>query len=214
MISNLIRPNVGRMAAALLIYALSLVAAAQDVPDLRYTYLGAGYEWTDVKYAVKAPEDSIDGYKIEGSLGILDWLHVYGEYFDGDFSFNNSDATGFHAGVGFNFGIVGPWDLVARAAIVDVEIEGIGPTGSSFLLDDDGYTLEGMLRGMVSDRTEINVGYVYTDLDESGNGNRDVTIGLNFDVTDYATLKARGIVFGSDTGVELGVRFYIGDSIF
>jgi len=204
------------MAAALLICLASAFpkAVAQDRPAPRYTYLGAGYEWTDVKYAVKSPEDSIDGYKIEAGLAVLDWLHLYGEYFDGDFSFNNSDATGFHAGIGFNFAFAGSWDIVARAALVDTEVEGTSPNGANFLLDDDGYAFEGLLRGMVSDRTEINVGYLYTDLDESGNSNSDVTVGINFDVTDYATLKARGIVFGNDTGVELGVRFYVGDSLF
>lgn len=211
---NLFRAGAGRIAAALIIGSTALPAAAQDAPDPRYTYLGAGYEWTDVKYAIKSPADSFDGYKLEGSLGILDWLHLYGEYFDGDFDFQNSDATGFHAGVGFNFNFAGSWDIVGRAAFVDVEVEGLNPNGTNFSLDDDGYALEGMLRGMVSDRTEINFGYIYTDLDESGNSNSDVTVGINFDVTNFATLKARGIVFGNDTGLEFGVRFYVGDSIF
>ncbi len=211
---HLFRPITGRMAAALLLCGAASAAAAQDTPAPRSTSLGAGYEWTDVKYAVKSAEDSIDGYKIEAGLGVLDWLHLYGEYFDGDYAFNNSDLTGFHAGFGFNFAFAGSWDVVARVAYVDTEIDGVSPSGSNFVLDDDGYAFEGLVRGMVSDRTEINVGYLYTDLDESGNSNSDVTIGINFDVTDWATVKARGIVFGNDTGVEFGVRFYVGDELF
>ena len=55
-----------------------------------YTYIGASYEWTDVKYAVEPNNDpiynfgSIEGVNLDASFGILGWLHFTGQYFDGD----------------------------------------------------------------------------------------------------------------------------------
>lgn len=181
------------------------------------SYFGAGYEWTDVKYAVKESGEKHDGYKIEGSLGLFDWLHVYGEAFDGDFSGTLVDGgpsedvktKGFHLGLGVSYPLTDSWDAVLRAAYVDVE-----QSSRSLTIDDDGYMVEGMVRAMASDRAEIFVGYSYTDIDESDIDNRDAFVGLVYSLSDIIALKAKGIVFDDDTGFELGVRVYFGDSLF
>ena len=66
---------------------------------------------------------------------------------------------------------------------------------------------------------EIEAGYRYSDLGDSDIGNSDVLLGLGYHVTDYLTLRVRGIVFDNDTGLELSARLYFGsflgrDAIF
>lgn len=225
------RSRRGRLGPAL---ALGLLVAApvgaQDEEDAgpEYTFVDLGYEWVDVKYAVRAPGARHSGVKIGGSLGITDWLHVYGEYFDGDFDdytlasgdgFSDIDSTAFHVGVGLAYPLTSTWDAVLRVAYVDSELEGAvipaagGPV-AGLAVDDDGYQVEGLVRGIISDRAEVNFGYAYTEFDSSDISNADVTVALFYSLTDLIQVKARGVIFDNDTGLELGVRVRLGDSVF
>lgn len=227
------RSRRGRLGAALGLVAACTAAgtawadeAEQEGPS--YTYLGLGYEWTDVKYAVRADGAAHSGYKLEASVGLTRWLHVYGEYFDGDFddyslasgdAFTGIDSTAFHVGVGFAYPITPAWDAVLRVAYVDSELSGaLAPTGgglvTGLVLDDDGYQFEGLVRGIISERAEVNFGFSYTEFDSSDISNSDVTVALLYGLTDTVQLKARGIIFDNDTGLELGVRVTFGDSLF
>ena len=210
---------------ALTAAALLPVAAWADGPG--YTYVGVTYEWTDVKFGVDPSNDSdfnngdFEGINFEASLGILSWLHIAGEYFDGDCNdcgtINDNptdlDYSGYQVGLGYNQSlgfIADSWadtDFILRANYVDVELDNV---------DDDGYSVMAQIRSQVSERAEVQIGYQYQDLGDSINKveNRDLTVGLLYRVWDGIALSARAIVFDDDTGFDLGFRWYFGNLIF
>jgi len=208
-----------RNAALALAAAAMLPAVALAEQGPRYTYLGLSYEWTDVKYAVREQDQSHDGFKIEGSVALSNWLHLFGEYSDGDFSQSvetevepgefvttrhDLDFSGYQVGLGVSYPLNGTVDIVGRAAYVYAELDNI---------DDDGFMVEGLIRAMISERAEIEVGYRYTELRDSDIDNRDLSVALTYNITDMFAVRARGIIFDNDTGIELGVRVYFGDDL-
>jgi hypothetical protein len=202
---------------ALVLASLLLPAAAwADGP--RYTYVGASYEWTDSKFGVDPSDDanfndgSIAGVSIEGSLGILSWLHIAGEYFTGDCvdcastgagGTSDVDFDGYQAGIGFNYAINDKVDIILRGYYVDVDLSDI---------IGDGWASEVEFRSQFSDRVELQAGFAYQDLDTVQNS--DFNVGLLYQVWDGVSLTARGTVAASDVGFDLGVRWYFGDLLF
>jgi opacity protein-like surface antigen len=215
-------------------------AAAEDLSGgPLYSYFEAGYQWTDVNYAVKQDGGRHEGYKLTGSLGLVDFgragVHLFGEFFDGEFTgirttcdggeggtivAGDRDSQSIAGGLGAHFAWTEKTHLVARAAYVDIsEFEVPDSTCQLISGDDDGYFVEGMIRSMISDNVEIEAGIRYSDLSDSDISNTDVTLGLNYAVTDEFALHARGIIFDNDTGIEIGARLNFGgllgrDSLF
>jgi len=207
----------------------------------RYSYFDAGYQWADVNYAVKQEGGQHEGIKLNGSLALTNFgdfgLHLFGEFFDGDFSGARStcdggeggspisftgdrDSQSFAGGLGISYRVVENTDFVARAAYVDIsEFEIPNDSCQLVSLDDDGYFAEAMVRSELSENVEIEAGYRYSDLSDSDISNNDILLGLGYHVTDYLTFRVRGVIFDDDTGLELSVRTYFGtflgrDAIF
>lgn len=205
--------GLGVMFAALLLPSLGSAQAAQGP---RYTYLGVSYEWTDAKCAVKPEDERIEGYNIAGSVGVFDFLHILGEYSDGDTDYTDPvtsaskerDFECWRLGLGANYGLNDTVDLVGRVYWVDAEIDGRQTTAT---LDDDGYEVEGLVRIMASEKTEVHVGYSYTELSDIDD--RQIRVGLVYSVTPMVALRFGGVVFDDDSGVDIGLRAYFGDSL-
>lgn len=219
----------------LVVAGMTPATAAEQAP--RYTYLHAGYQWVDVNYAVRQDQAEHDGVRVEGSLGLLDTgrfgVHAFGEWFDGDFggtcwastddgcapgAGSDRDSESWTLGLGASFALTEVVDLVARAAYVDAEIGSQTAAGLP-KVDDEGYTVEGLVRGGISETVELEAGYRYSDFDDSDIQNADVLLGIGYHLNDWLTLRARGVVFDDDSGFELGVRAYFGgllgrDSLF
>ncbi len=201
-----------------LVSAVMLLPAVVWADGPNYTYVGASYEWTDSKFGID-PSDaatfnngSIEGVSIEGSLGILSWLHIAGEYFTGDCADCGStgdggttdlDFDGYQVGAGLNFGLNDQVDFILRGYYVDVDLN---------KLIGDGWAAEGQLRSQFSDKVELEIGYVYQDIDTVQNS--DLNVGLIYWVWDGIALTARGTVAGSDAGFDLGFRWYFGNLLF
>lgn len=208
-------------AIPLLAGTLATTATAQESP--RYTWLGASYQWTDVNYAVKLDGAQHEGFKVDASVGLIDFgrfgVHVFGEYFDGDFSGTcfvttesgapcppegqgDLDSKSYVAGAGLSFSLTDTTDLVGKLAYLNSELEDI---------DDDGWTGELLIRSAISDKVEVEGGYRYSDIGGDSNiSNNDILLGLGYHVNEWLTLRARGIVFDDDTGFEIGARVYFG----
>ncbi len=242
-----------RLARSLGVAALPLVtggwlavaaapAAADDTSGgPRYSYFDAGYQWMDVNYAIKQEGGQHQGIKLNGSVAIANFgavgLHLFGEFFDGEFSGvratcdggegggsvnfdGDRDSQSLAGGLGISYRLAENTDIIARGAYVDISAFEI-PNNSCQLISatDDGYFAEGMIRSEISENVEIEAGYRYSDLSDSDISNSDVLLGLGYHVTDYLTLRVRGIVFDDDTGLELSARLYFGsflgrDAIF
>jgi hypothetical protein len=216
-------------AAPLLALAATTASAYEGDPS--YTYFGAAYVWNDVNYAVKNEGGEHQGVNLEASLGLLEagrfGVHLYGEFFDGEFASNigiddgngnvtgvpDGDSRGFMAGAGVSFALADSVDLVGRAMYADTEVDLPDSGGNLAAVDGDGYVLQALVRGMVGERVEIEAGYRYTDIDDSassGISNNDILLGITYSITPQIAVRARGIVFDDDSGLELGARWYFG----
>lgn len=226
-----------RLARALSIATLPLVtggwlaaAAAEDPSGSpRYTYFDAGYQWADVNYAVKQEGGQHEGVKLNGSVGLTNFgpvaVHLFGEFFDGDFTgvrttcddgvggttqFSGDRASqSLAAGLGIAFAMAESTDIVARAGYVDIS-EFETPNNLCQLVsgDDQGYLTEALIRSELSENVEVQGGVRYSDLSDSNISDTDVFLGIGYHLTDYVTIRAQGVVFDDDTGVEVGARLY------
>jgi hypothetical protein len=232
------RPAARRLAlAALPLLTAGATAAHAFEGDPSYTYIGAGYLWNDVNYAVKQEGGEHDGINLEASLGLVDigpvGIHLYGEYFDGNFDSNASvlidggegagleqvvvpggDSTGFMIGIGGSYAVTDSVDIVGRVLYADTEADLPDSEGVLRAVDGDGYALQALVRGMVGERVEIEAGFRYTDIDGSGGldsvSNNDILVGLTYSILPQLAVRARAIIFDDDTGLELGARWYFG----
>ncbi|MEO8225634.1 MAG: hypothetical protein ABI661_12590 [Gammaproteobacteria bacterium] len=206
-------------------------AAAEDSAGPRYSYLDAGYQWTDVNYAVKQEGGSHKGIKLNGSVGLFELgpvgLHLFGEFFDGNFSGVHTSCDGgeggstsfsgdrnsqsIAGGLGLSYAITEKTDVVVRAAYVDISDFEVPDNACQLVsVDDHGYFGEAVVRSELSENVEIEAGVRYSDLSDAGISNTDVLLGIGYHVTDYLTVRARGVVFDDDTGIEIGARLYFG----
>lgn len=219
------------LAGAALLAPAPAVAADDWSGGPRYSYFDAGYQWVDSLYGVKQEGGQHEGFKLNGSLGLADFgrvgLHLFGEFFDGDFSgvrttcdggeggstsfTGDRDSQAMAGGLGAGIAVAEATDIVVRLAYVDItEFETPNNLCQLVSGDDNGYFGEVMVRSELSENVEIEAGFRYSDLDESGVSDNEVLLGLGYHLTDYLTIRARGVVFDDDTGIEIGARLYFG----
>jgi len=216
---SLRKSGAGQVLMVLLLAAIALpFAALAEGP--RYTYIGAAYQWTDAKYAVDPSDDpdfnngDFEGINLDASLGIFPFLFVAGEYFTGDCNAcatdgNDLDFDGYKVGIGWNqsldlIGLDPDTDFILRGNFVDVDLENVDT--------DDGWSIQAEIRSQISERSEIQVGYEYYDVGDLKN--RDLTVGIIYEVWAGLALTARGVIFDDDTGFDLGFRWYFGELVF
>ncbi len=244
------RPPLPSLANSLLVAALPLIAPATTAVLLagavlasapaaaaddwsggpRYSHFDLGYQWVDSNYGVKIEGGQHEGVKLNGSVGLAEFdrfgVHLFGEYFDGDFSgvrttcdgeggstiaAGDRDSTSIAGGLGGSYAIAEATDVVVRLAYVDItEFETPNNLCQLVSGDDTGYFGEVMVRSELSENVEIEAGFRYSDLDDSNVSDNEVLLGLGYHLTDYLTIRARGIVFDDDTGIEIGARLYFG----
>jgi len=219
-------PGIALAITALMAIALFPAAAWADGPG--YTYVGASYEWTDVKYGVNPGVDEnfnygkFEGANIDASLGILGFMHINAQVFSGDCLGCGTDSSGaefdqdftaYKIGLGFNLGLdlIGldeNTDVIFRGNFIDVDMD--SQTQGS--ITDDGWSLEGVIRSQISEKAEVLVGYEYQDVGPVKN--RDLKVGVAYNFWGGITLTGDAIVFDDDTGFSLGVRWYFGRLLF
>jgi hypothetical protein len=227
MISRYLGAGKGLFRAGLMVTALFSTAGWADGPG--YTYLGASYEWTDVKYGINPSGDpnynngGIEGVNLDLSLGILSWFHVTGQYFTGDCTgcsttIQNGEPTnvdldyeGYKLGIGFNINLNEKenTDFVIRANYIDADMKTPVPGGAT----GDGFSILGQIRSQISEKADVMVGYEYTEIDQTGSStlkNRDMLVGVGYRVWKGLSLNGNAIVFDNDTGFDLGIRWYFG----
>lgn len=209
-----------------------------------YTYAQINFEYTDVKFGVN-PGDSdnpnfrdgdFEGVNLDLSLGILSWLHIAGQYFDGECvncsrttdsngvsTLIDMDFEGFKVGLGFNINLnkEKTTDLVIRGNFIDVELDradvppAIPPVLSS-TLDGDGYSVEVMIRSQISEKADVMIGYEYQNIspdslpgikNPSDLKNRDLLVGIGYRVTKGLSLRGDAIVFDDNSGFSIGIRY-------
>jgi hypothetical protein len=204
----------------------STVTLADEARAPRYTYLGAGYEWGESRCAIEPPDGGLSGYAVEGSVGLLRFLHLVGAYYDGDFDARidggegvglvktNIDLKCYELGAGVSYNFAPGADIIARANYVKVESD-------DFAGDGDGLEPQLLVRYMVSDKAEVELGVNYFDIDlddDVGIGdsvsNTELRLSLDYAVLPWLAVRVGASVFDDDSAVNAGFRAYFGGNLF
>jgi len=181
--------------------AVTLFAAQASAQDLSYNFVEGGF--ARVELDVGPVDVDGDGFGVGGSFEIGDSFFGLASYQTADFG-SGVDLNQLTAGFGYHVGISPNADFVATLAYVRAEIEASG-FGS---VDESGIGASIGVRGMVSDRVELNGAISYVDL---GDGD-DTSIGggLLYNFTDTFAVGAN-IGFGEDTTTYgVNARLYFG----
>jgi hypothetical protein len=146
-----------RIAAMLLLGAPAVALSQQPVS---YTYVEGtliSSELNDV-----GPLDaSGDGIGIAGSFALGESFHVFGSFADEGFDFD-LDRTTLQIGAGYAYALQEGFDLVGRLSYIESDIEQPGPN-----INDNGFGIEGAIRGHFTDRSEFDAGIRYIDVRRS-----------------------------------------------
>jgi hypothetical protein len=205
---HLLRGIVGTLAIGVIGPVTALAEDAGPAP--RYTYLGAGYEQGDSRCAVEPEDEGLNGYTAEASVGIFDFLHLIGAYYDGETDESNLDGECYEIGLGVSYSLAAGTDIVLRGYWVEAESDDVS-------LDADGFEPELLVRHMISDRAEVNVGVAYYDMEDDANNdfdNTEVRLALVYNVLPWLAVRAGGSVIDDDKSFSAGVRAYFGDKLF
>jgi hypothetical protein len=182
----------------LVFFALPAVA-----DDISYNFLELGYQQIDFDDELLAGVDiDGDGYSLAGSFEIGQNTFIAGGYSQADFDFGVKLDTlslglGYHVGMSDNVDVYG----LLSAVRLEASASGIGNQ------DEDGYSVEIGLRGMIGDRFELSGSLGYVDLGDGGDGT-EVGAGLQYYVTETFSLGLAVNVDEDVTAYGAGIRIY------
>ncbi len=145
-----------RRIAALMLLSLPAVAAAQ-VQDFSYTYVEGSIISSELNDVGPLDADG-DGIGVSGSLALLPRYHVFGSYRDEGFDFD-LDRTTLQIGAGYRYPLQEDFELVGRLSYVEMDIDRPGPD-----FNEEGFEIEGGLRGRFTERAEFDAGIRYIDV--------------------------------------------------
>lgn len=181
------------MKRTVLALMLSAAAVSAQASDLDYNFVQGSYKTVDLEGA------DLDGFGVNGSFKFND--SFYGIVGYDKVNDSGVDLSETAVGLGFRHAISDKTDWVSELSYVRNDLEGFA---------DNGYRIATGVRGMVSDKVELNGKVNYTDVSDFGKG-FGVSVGSVFHVND-----SFGITLGYDfsdrddfdyDGWNLGARF-------
>lgn len=176
-----------------------------------YDYLGISYAILDTGLLAN---DSLDGFRVEGSVGLTDNIHLVGDWIDVsgrlDPGAPKADLDQYRVALGYNHALTNTTDFVVRAGWIRQRAKGSFDGSNLGSISENGYTLEALTRMMINDQFELNFGGQYSDV--SGDIGDRVTFNSGFVYTFAQGVAVRsGVELGADTAqVDLGVRWNFG----
>jgi hypothetical protein len=182
---------------AALTAALALFpAGAAETASPRYTYGELGYAHTDIGNGI----DGGDGFALNGSYAFHPNFHLVAGFQAlgvGD----NTDATLFNLGLGFNAPIRPGLDGVIRMSWAHASVD--PPNAGSH--GEDGFQLDVLGRFMINPQLELNAGLRYIDLDHS---NAAFQFGAQYAITKTIDVGGTLGLSGDGASVFIGGRLY------
>lgn len=146
-----------RIAATLL---LGLPAVALSQQPFSYTYIEGTLVSSELN-DVGPLDASGDGIGIAGSIAFGERFHGFGSFTDEGFDFD-LDRTTLQIGAGYAYPLQGGFDLVGRLSYIESDIQRPGPD-----INDNGFGIEGGVRGRFTPRSEFDAGIRYVDVRRS-----------------------------------------------
>lgn len=179
---------------------LSFTSAVAD--DLSYNYIELGYMNAELDDDLAGFSVDGDGFGVRGAFELNeDWFVAVG-YSAIGFDFG-VDLDQLSVGAGYRFGLSNGADFYAALSYLRAEVSASG-FGSA---DEDGYGLTVGVRGMLTDKVELNGRIGYSDLGDGADGTA-FGAGALYSFTDSFAL---GFDLEIDEDVTLygvGARFY------
>ena len=166
-----------------------------------FTYAELSYSNFAIIYT---DSDGSDGLGFGGSVELNENVYLIGAFShqESDLSINGVtalEADRIDIGIGYHTPMSESTDFVISATHIDVESEFLGTE-----YEDDGYSLNGGVRSMVSDTVELNGGITHlSDGDDSVTG---ITLGAAVNVDDSTAFLASYMNIDSNHAIALGVR--------
>lgn len=180
-----------------------MVSAAALAETPSYNYIEGYYQRVEIDDDFVPSLDG-DGFGVGGSYEIAENWHVFGGYstFGLDFDVDLKELA---IGAGYHADISDAASFYTNLAYIDAEIDVLG-LGS---IDDNGYGVMVGVRGMVSERLELDGNLSYVDLGDGSDGTAFGASAL-YALSDSFSL---GLTAGFDedaTTYGLVGRFYFG----
>jgi hypothetical protein len=158
---------------------------------LDYSYIEAGYIWTDSHQA----DENLGGLELVGSVQFAPHWFARVAY---DHQSNDADLDRFFVGAGYHTPLDEKLDLYGLFSIVHDEIS---DTGNDF--SDTGYAAEIGLRVLVTPTFEVNGAAEWVDVHDSDPG---LKCGVRHDFTNSLSIVARAEFVANDETFAAGLR--------
>jgi hypothetical protein len=184
--------------------ALLLLAGPALAADISYNYGQLGYQWATLEDVLPGLDVDGDGFGFGGAFEVGDSAFIQAGYQQTSFDYG-IDFNQISAGIGYHAALSQSTDFFAALSYVKAEVTVVGAGATS----EDGYGATIGVRGMVTEKLELDGTISYVDL---GNGADGTAFGAAaiYNFTDIFSLAL-------DVGLEedavsygLGVRVYIG----
>jgi opacity protein-like surface antigen len=185
--------------------ALVLAISPAFADGLSYNYIELGYQNAEFDEDIGGLDVDGDGYGIRGSFEVGESWFIAASYSALDFDFG-VDLDRLGIGAGFHMPISDRVDFFAALSFLTFEASASG-FGS---VDEDGYGVNAGLRGLVTDKLELNGHVAYSDLGDDMDGTA-IGAGALYNLTDNFAL---GVEIEAEEDVTLygiGARFYFGN---
>lgn len=178
----------------LTITAMLVTSAAALAETPSYNYIEGSYQFVDLDIDFGSNVDG-DGFGVGGSYELAENWHIFAGYSMIGFDFG-IDLNELSVGAGYHADISDTTSFYANLAYVSAEID-VDTLGS---VDENGYGLMVGLRGMVTDRLELDGNLSYVDLGDGADGtalgvsalyafgdsfSAGITAGFDEDATSY-----------------------------
>lgn len=179
-------------------------AAAMTLP-LAVSAADFSYQYVDLAHVPGAEIDignrdvDGDGFQLRGSLPVYENFFVLVEYLTLDFE-RDIDSSRWMIGAGGHWPINNTLDVIARAGLVNYEVE-----AGSFDDDDNGFFIGGRLRAKITPQIELEGGFDHVNVDVGDLGDETYLIAEGRYI--FTSQLAAGVLLnvGGDTTL-LGVQ--------
>ena len=172
---------------------------------LSYNYVELGYQHAELDGDFAGISVDGDGFGISGSFEVGESWFIAASYDTLGFDFD-VDLDQLAVGGGFYMDLSDRADFYAALSYIQAEISAPG-LGSA---DEDGYGVAVGVRGMVTDKVELNGSLSYSDLGDGADGT-SFGAGALYSFTETFAL---GVALETDDDVTvygIGARFYFGN---
>ena len=185
------------------IVTLALAAPAMAA-ELDYNFIEFGYHTVEIDDVVPGLDVDGDGFGIRGVVEVADQWYVIAAYRAIDFDFG-IDGDTLQLGGGYHVPISDRADVFADLSYLRAEASASGFDSES----DSGYGMRVGVRGMVSDRVELEGSLGYADF---GGNNDGSTFGVAA-LYEFTPAVHGGVSVDIEedaTALGIGVRIYFG----